>query len=121
MAHRREFDAISLAFCERRDYQVMESSTLVRRQQLPLLGGYAGPRTPTERKLTEIWSEELSMDMVGITDNYEDLGGDSLLAASTFARIETRFGVDIPMYSLVDAPTIEQLARQIDCLGQHGG
>jgi acyl carrier protein len=95
----------------------MESSTLVRRQQLPLLGEYVGPRTPTERKLTEIWSEELGMD----TDNYEDLGGDSLLAASIFARIETTFGVDIPMYSLVDAPTIEQLARQIDCLRQDGG
>jgi acyl carrier protein len=99
----------------------MKSSTLVRRQQLPLLGEYAGPRTPTERKLTEIWSEELGMDTVGITDNYEDLGGDSLLAASIFARIETTFGVDIPMYSLVDAPTIEQLARQIDCLRQDGG
>ena len=48
--------------------------------------------------------------MVGITDNYEDLGGDSLLAASIFARIETTFGVDIPMYSLVDA-----------CLRQDGG
>ena len=45
----------------------MESSTLVRRQQLPLLGEYVGPRTPTERKLTEIWSEELGMDTVGIT------------------------------------------------------
>ena len=99
----------------------MESRTLVRRQQLPLLGEYAGPRTPTERKLTEIWSEELDMDMVGITDNYEELGGDSLLAASIFARIETTFEVDIPMYSLVDAPTIEQLARQIDCLRQDGG
>jgi len=47
-----------------------------------------------ERKLTEIWSEELGMDTVGITDNYEDFGGDSLLAASIFARIETTFGDD---------------------------
>jgi hypothetical protein len=31
------------------------------------------------------------------------------------------FGVDVPMYSLVDAPTIEQLARQIDGLRQDGG
>jgi Phosphopantetheine attachment site len=43
-----------------------------------------------------------------------------VLAASIFARIETTFGVDIPMYSLFDAPTIEQLARQIDCLRQDG-
>jgi acyl carrier protein len=61
------------------------------------------------------------MGMVGITDNYEDLGGDSLLAASIFARIETTFGINIPIYSFVDAPTVEQLARQIDCLPQDGG
>jgi len=82
---------------------------------------YAGSRAPTERKLTEIWSTELAMDMVGITDKYEDRGGDSLLAASIFARIETTFGVHIPMYSLLDAPNLEQLARQIDRLCQDGG
>ena len=119
-ARRRKRDSISLAFTAA-GVSSNGIGTLVRREQLPLLGEYAGPRTPTERNLTEIWAEELSMDMVGITDNYEDLGGDSLLAASIFASIETTFGVDIPMYSLVDAPTIEQSARQIDCLRRDGG
>jgi acyl carrier protein len=99
----------------------MESNTLVLRRQLPLLGEYTGPRTPTEKKLAEIWCKQLGMDTVGITDNYEDLGGNSLLAASIFAEIETVFGIEIPMYSLVDAPTIEQLAQQIDRLRQEGG
>jgi acyl carrier protein len=100
---------------------MMESDTLVLRRHLPLLGAYIAPQTPTEKKLAEIWCRELGMDMVGIADSYEDLGGSSLLAAVIFAEINTTFGIEIPMYSLVDAPTIEQLARQIDRLRQGGG
>jgi acyl carrier protein len=92
----------------------MESSTLILRQQLQFLGAYVGPRSPTEIKLAEIWCEAFGMDMVGIADNYEDLGGDSLLAASIFAEIETYFSIKLPMYTLVDAPTIAQLAPMID-------
>jgi acyl carrier protein len=98
--------------------QIVESNTLILRRQLSLLGEYVGPRTPTESKLAELWRDALSMDVVGIADKYEDLGGDSLLAASIFADIETIFRIKIPMYSLVDAPTIERLAQQIDRLRQ---
>jgi acyl carrier protein len=71
-------------------------------------------RTPTERKLAEIWRNVLGTEAVGVTDSYEDLGIDSLLAASIFVEIEETFAVAIPTVALVDAPTIEQLARKID-------
>lgn len=93
-----------------------ESSTIVRRRQLPLLGAYVIPRTSTELKLAEIWRKALGMDQVGVADSYQDLGGDSLLAASIFVEIEKTFNVTIPMASLVDAPTIEKLADKIDTL-----
>jgi acyl carrier protein len=54
------------------------------------------------------------MDQIGILDKYEDLGGDSLFAAAIFSEIEKVFGVTLPTDSLVDAPTIEQLAQAID-------
>jgi acyl carrier protein len=56
------------------------------------------------------------MDCVGITDNYEDLGGDSLLAASIFAQLESNFGIEVPWALLAEASTIEQLAVKIDTL-----
>ena len=96
----------------------MESETIVQRGQLPLLGAYVEPRTPTERKLTEMWRLAFGMDCVGITDNYEDLGGDSLLAACIFAELETSFGIKIPWALLAEARTIEQLATAIDNLRQ---
>ena len=96
--------------------RVQDSGTIVLRRQLPLLGAYVAPRTATERKLAEIWRHALGMDQIGITDGYEDLGGDSLRAAGIFAEIEQTFAIEIPMATLVDAPTIEQLAPKVDAL-----
>ena len=95
---------------------MQDSSLIVLRRQLPLLGPYVSPRTPTEHKLAEIWRNALGMDQIGVADGYEDLGGDSLRAAGIFAEIEQTFAIEIPMATLVDAPTIEQLARRVDAL-----
>lgn len=99
----------------------MDSISLVLREQLSFLKKYVGPRTPTEQRLAEIWREALAMDVIGIEDKYEDLGGSSLLAASIFAEIEKVFGIRVPMTLLADAPTIEQLAGHIDRLRRQEG
>jgi acyl carrier protein len=91
-----------------------DETMLVLRDQFHLLGAYVPPSTATEHTLAELWCKVLTMDRIGISDRYEDLGGDSLLAASLFAEIETTFGVIIPTDSLMQAETIEQLARVID-------
>ncbi len=96
--------------------RVQNSSTIVRRREFPLLGPCVAPRTPTERKLAEIWRHALGMDEVSIADHFEELGGDSLLAVSIFADIEEAFSVAVPIGLLARAPTIEQLARQIEQL-----
>ena len=93
-----------------------ESDKIIQRSQLPLLGAYVEPRSPTEKKLAEVWRRALGMDRIGITDSYEDLGGDSLLAASIIAELETSFGTKMPWALLADAGTIEQMAATIDNL-----
>ena len=80
------------------------------------LGPYVAPRTATEQKLADIWRDKLGVDRVGVTDRYEDLGMDSLLAATIFVEIEETFAISMLTTALVDAPTIEQLARKIDGL-----
>jgi acyl carrier protein len=94
------------------------SDTSVQRRMLPLLGTFVEPRSPTERAVAEIWRQAFNMDCVGIKDSYEDLGGDSLLAASIFVDLEKSFGIKIPWSLLEDARTIEQLAVAIDDLRQ---
>ncbi|WP_052055279.1 condensation domain-containing protein [Myxosarcina sp. GI1] len=64
----------------------------------------------TEAKLVEIWQEVLEVDFVSIQDNFFDLGGNSLLAVKTFARIEEQFDKVLPLSILLKAPTIEKLS-----------
>jgi acyl carrier protein len=95
-----------------------ESSAPASREQFSLLPPYVAPRTATEEKLAEIWRWALGVNRIGITDSYEDLGGSSLVAAAIFVEIEKAFGVKVEMGTLVEAPTVEELARMVDELVQ---
>jgi acyl carrier protein len=74
---------------------------------------YLAPRGPVEELISELWSEVLKVDQVGINDNFFDLGGHSLLLSQVAARIKVAFSVDMPLRALFDAPTISQLAVAI--------
>lgn len=63
------------------------------------------------RQLRHIWQELLGIESIGIDQNYFDLGGDSILAVQLFAQIEQVFHVKLPVATLFDGPTIEELAR----------
>jgi phthiocerol/phenolphthiocerol synthesis type-I polyketide synthase E len=62
-------------------------------------------------QLTQIWQEILHIDSITPDQNYFDLGGDSSLAVLLFAKIEAIFGVELPLATLFEAPTIQELAR----------
>jgi amino acid adenylation domain-containing protein len=79
--------------------------------------GYVAPRTLLEAQLAHIWEEVLDIHPVGMADNFFDLGGDSLMVVELFAEIEKQLGKQIAMVSLVQAPTIELLARCIEADG----
>jgi acyl carrier protein len=74
---------------------------------------YQAPRTPVEEALASIWSELLKVDKVGIHDNFFDLGGHSLLATQVVSRIRDAFQMDIPLRTLFEKPTVEELAIAI--------
>lgn len=77
---------------------------------------FVPPGDQVENALARIWAEILGIQrVVGIRDNFFALGGDSLRAAALFARIQEIFGKKLPLATLFQAPTVEQLA---DILGQ---
>jgi aspartate racemase len=69
------------------------------------------PRDVLEFQLTTIWEEALGIQSISVTDNFFDLGGHSLLAVRLFAQIEKTFGQKLPLATLFQAPTVEQLAN----------
>src|ERR1700690_999993 len=67
----------------------------------------------TTKQLTQIWQEILGVDSIAPDQNYFDLGGDSSLAVQMFAQIEKTFKIKLPLATLYEAPTIEELAKII--------
>ncbi len=74
----------------------------------------AAPTGDTETRLARLWAEVLKLDRVGIHDDFFAVGGHSLLGVRLFARIEDEFGRRLPLSLIFSAPTIAQLAQQMD-------
>jgi phthiocerol/phenolphthiocerol synthesis type-I polyketide synthase E len=74
---------------------------------------YVAPRNGVERTLVDIWQKLLGVEQIGIHDNYFDLGGNSVLAVRLFAQIERTFNKKIPLATLIDTPTVEELGNII--------
>ena len=75
------------------------------------------PRDAIELELTRIWEEVLEVQHLDIRQDFFALGGHSLLAIRLMVLIEERMGRELPLATLFQAPTIEQLAdilRQTD-------
>ncbi len=72
---------------------------------------FVAPRDDLERQLALIWQEVLGVQPVGVTDNFFELGGHSLLAIRLFAFIESRLGTKLPLTTVFQGATVEDLAR----------
>ncbi|MFE9173487.1 non-ribosomal peptide synthase/polyketide synthase [Streptomyces kebangsaanensis] len=82
---------------------------------LPAPGGarteeHVEPRTGDERALAAIWADVLGVDVVGVTDDFFDLGGDSILAARTLTRIREVLGARLSLRDVFTARTVAALA-----------
>jgi aspartate racemase len=75
---------------------------------------YVAPTNELETRLATIWETVLEKKPVGIRDNFFELGGHSLLAARLMHRIEQQLGERLPLAALLQAPTIEQLAKLLN-------
>lgn len=68
------------------------------------------PRDDLERKLVKIWEEVLGVRDIGIRDSFFSLGGYSLMIVRLFARMNKTLAASLPITTIFNAPTIEQLA-----------
>ena len=75
---------------------------------------FVASRTPVEETIARIWSEVLSLDQVGVHDNFFDLGGHSLAATRVVSQVIKQFRLELPLQSLFQSPTVAEMAAVID-------
>jgi amino acid adenylation domain-containing protein len=74
---------------------------------------HVGPRSELEAQLAAIWCEVLDVERVGVHDDFFDLGGQSILATRLVARVRDAMKVEVPVSALLQATTVEEMARVV--------
>jgi acyl carrier protein len=78
---------------------------------------YVAPSTGTETKLAAVWRELLGAQReIGVTENFFEAGGNSLLAMQVLYRVEERLGCRLEITDVFSYQTIQLLGRFIDAM-----
>ncbi|MEX2579662.1 MAG: amino acid adenylation domain-containing protein [Verrucomicrobiales bacterium] len=76
-------------------------------------GGRVAPRTPSEQKLWDVFSRNFDSEDFGVTDNFFDMGGDSLMALRIIVEVSDVFNEEVGVDVFLAHPTIEQLSKHL--------
>ncbi len=79
-----------------------------------LMGTYVEPGNEVEQKLVDTWQKFFGIEPLGITDDFFELGGDSLKAITMIAKIHREFAVKISLAEFFKMPTISDLSTFIN-------
>jgi aryl carrier-like protein len=72
------------------------------------------PRTDLERALAHAWQQVLGVERVGASDNFFEMGGESLAALRLVGLLKESRGLALSLVRLYEAPTVELLARHLE-------
>ncbi|QHY94909.1 Linear gramicidin synthase subunit D [Streptomyces sp. S4.7] len=80
----------------------------------------AAPRTATQERIAQLWSELLGPfpHPIGVHDDFFTLGGDSLLATRLVLALREELDVQVPLRSVFTSPTVAGLAALVDDAGR---
>ena len=72
---------------------------------------YIEPQNDFELCLSVAWQKVLKLQKVGVTDNFFDLGGDSLMTVMLVHEMELASGIKFDIGDVFGSPTIKQLVK----------
>ncbi len=71
------------------------------------------PADEVEARLADIWCKVLGLTSISVNDDYFELGGDSLAATYLVLEVNLQFNTELPLGTLLHAPTIRKMADSI--------
>ena len=75
-----------------------------------LHNAWVAPQNPIQQQLLTLWQDVLKRDAIGITDNFFDLGGDSIISIQLVSRAR-QTGIAFTPKELFEHQTIQHLAN----------
>lgn len=69
------------------------------------------PKTKLEKDIAKVWSEYLMIPIIGLEDNFFDIGGTSLIAQKVIAKLRQNLNLEIPLVKIFQFPTIIQFSN----------
>jgi amino acid adenylation domain-containing protein len=69
---------------------------------------------PVLARIAAIWRDVLGVTRIGPHDQFFDLGGDSLIALRVMARLRDDLGVELPVRTLFERPTVPLLREAVE-------
>ncbi len=71
------------------------------------------PRSDTEERILRIWKEVLGLDQLSVSDNFFEVGGDSLLMTEVLRKINRAQQPPLTIADLFSYPTVQSLAAYL--------
>ena len=71
------------------------------------------PRSDTELRIASIWKDILGAPDISRDADFFTIGGTSILATQVALRLEKELGIDVPLQTIFENPTVEALAANL--------
>lgn len=69
------------------------------------------PTNETERIVVDVWSSALERPVINITDNFFDIGGNSLLVATVAVALERKLDIKVYLRDIYQFPVLQELSE----------
>ncbi|MDR3024226.1 amino acid adenylation domain-containing protein [Chryseobacterium sp.] len=101
-------DKIPLTANGKTDTQVLKD--LADKEAKELIS-FEPPTNKTERIVVDVWSSALERSVINITDNFFDIGGNSLLVAAVAVALQRKLDVKVYLRDIYQFPVLQELSE----------
>ncbi|WP_045857569.1 non-ribosomal peptide synthetase [Teredinibacter purpureus] len=82
---------------------------------LPTISSHSeAPDSSLEHEILALWAEVLGRETIGVTDNFFEIGGHSLMASKLVAKLRAKYEVDLPLKTMFEASNVRLCAGRIE-------